>query len=520
MSLNQSNQRSGASQDVRNQLMLLLSRSGLPKKLIDRCLHDVDGSPHYQRVASLQHLTTVAPNSSYWGTSCACCCYDGLLIEHGKLGKLKDNEEFVFLAPGYHKISTFGQEYLGDVVTTVYNVAVIHGSAGFVTITEGHIGVLLVGAEYRLLSPGTYQWNSSSVRFQESVDVTRTVARLGPFSLITIPDGMVSITYHNGDLRVLGHREGGEGTVAPAASPTTTAAASSSSPKQDVSNPLVVAGKANFDDGAAAQSIASGLAQRTFFLDDPKWLHSCFLSLKTQTDRLEGNDLLSKDNVEIIMVAMSQWRICNPVLAILECADDMETIRTKVDALVRATIARIVAGTAIGHNVSGASASPAVQGRPVVNADGVQQPQHEEADLSHLMQSDQAILHMKELTKNLFQQGIEVVGIFVPEKRMKNDDIRSEVARQAVIGIKAEAERAAADAKAYATITNARAEAEAISELARAHSEAGKRLGAPHDTAARMALSEITAKALKDAKVTLFSGAPDKMPFLFSPETA
>jgi regulator of protease activity HflC (stomatin/prohibitin superfamily) len=123
---------------------------------------------------------------------------------------------------------------------------------------------------------------------------------------------------------------------------------------------------------------------------------------------------------------------------------------------------------------------------------------------------------MAELTAIMTSMGIEVIGVYVPEKRMKNDDIRQEVAKQAVIGIKAEAERSAADAKAYATIQAARAEAEAIETLARAHAEAGQKLGSPESTAARMALTETTAKALQGSTMTIFSGAPDKIPFLLN----
>ena len=37
------------------------------------------------------------------------------MVEQGKLGKVNDNGDFVFLAPGYHTICTLGEEYLGEV---------------------------------------------------------------------------------------------------------------------------------------------------------------------------------------------------------------------------------------------------------------------------------------------------------------------------------------------------------------------------------------------------------------------
>lgn len=485
-------------QEIRNQLMLLLARSGLPKKLIDRCLHDVDGRPHYERVASINDIKARPPNSSYTGTACACCCNckTGLLVEQGKLGKVNDNGEFVFLAPGYHTISTLGEEYLGEVSTAVYNEPVIHGSSGFVTITEGRIGVLLCGAEYRLLSPGTYYWNSPTVRFEKSVDVTTAVARLGPFSLVSVPSGMCSITYSNGDLRILGDDENTspDGATHGAAAPS----------------------KAAFGGEVQPGTTANGTLQRTFFLDDPKWNHHSFITKKSQTDRLEGNDLLSKDNVEIIMTAFSNWRVCNPYLAVTECADDMEAIRTKVNSLVRATIARIVAGTNIGHNVTGVTSHDNAAEGQVVGEANNNNDHNNDGDLAHLMQSDSALGHMKELRTTLGKMGVEILGVYVPEKRMKNDGIREKIASQAVIGIKAESERVSSEASAFSLLVKARAEAEAINEVAKAHAEAGRLLGDPTSTAARLALSEVSAKALANSQVTIFSGAPDQMPFMFT----
>ena len=168
------------SDDVRNHLLMLLNRSGLPKALVDRLLEDVDGGEHFRRVASIQHVRAVDPNSSYWGAAYACCCSQGVMVPNGTLGKLKDENDFVFLKPGYHRFSAFGQEYLGEVTTNDPDRAVIHGSAGFVTITEGHIGTLLVGSTFRLLAPGVYEWNSPAVRFLQSVDQGRQPWSLHP----------------------------------------------------------------------------------------------------------------------------------------------------------------------------------------------------------------------------------------------------------------------------------------------------------------------------------------------------
>ncbi|CUG46614.1 Hypothetical protein, putative [Bodo saltans] len=481
------------------ELLEFLPTSHLPRSLKLRLIRDMREGEQYERLTHTSQLRSRRANAS-WGSYTFGCLtgQSTFLVDAGKVGFLKENETFAFLDAGYHSYFFPGVSFEGTADINTINRAVTFGSAGFVTVTEGFIGVLMVGSEYRLLAPGTYQWDNPAVRFETAVAISSANAKLGPFSLVTVSEGQVASTYNNGTLHMLGHKE-----------------ASSS---------------------------------RTYFLDDPKWVLGAFLSTAVQTDRLEGNDLLSKDNVELLMVAMSEWRIIDPVAAVTHCAPTMEEIRGKVNQLVRAAIARIVAGTNIGAGpVSGSMSRPIVEARPVANgtvvggsaaAAAILSKPTEEADLAHLMQSSAAARHMGELSTNMAQMGIEVIGVFVPEKRMKNDDIREQVARQAVIGIKADAERAAADARAYATIaesraaaeakrqmadaeaysriTAAKAEAEAIQVVSGAQAEAGRTLGAPDSTAARIALTDRTATALSNAKVTIFSGAPSQMPFMLN----
>jgi regulator of protease activity HflC (stomatin/prohibitin superfamily) len=450
---------------------LVLARSLLPENLQQR-LRDDSHDALYQRISSVSTLEGRQPNTAYCGTVVACfCCNDTTLVEQGRIGILKDGADYVLLAPGYHKFPSCGTENIGDADLKKVNEAVTFGAAGFVTITEGYIGVLQAGPAFRLLAPGTYQWDSPSVRFVQAVNIATARAKLGPYELLTVAEAEVAVTYNNGVLATLGWNAPGE--------------------------------------RKAAQQC------RAYFLDDPKWKWHGTLSLQMQTDRLESNDLLSKDNVELLMVAMSQWRIVDPDRCVNNCADTMEAIRVKVNLLIRATIARIVAGTCIGGtaNVAGVSGRPVVQGAVVGD---FAEPHKEEAGLAHLMQSDDATRHMAELSVSMDVMGVEVVSVYVPEKRMVNENIREQVAKQAVIGIKADAERSCADAAAYARVKAAMAEAESIELLAAAHADAGARLGAPDSTAARLALTETTSKVLEGANMTIFSGAPSTLPFMLN----
>lgn len=457
-------------------LQQILKDSRLPQTLVQRLAIDSFPPPSsatYCRVNNYSQLQKKKPNSSYCGNTLSCCfCRWGTLIQEGEVGVVREDAEYSLLDQGYHTFVNFGTEYMGRHRLNVMDVPVTYGACGFVVISEGRIGLLQDGSEYRILAPGMYQWSSPTVRFLASADTCTRQVDLGPYTLITVPDGHVCTSFNNGDLVVLGWNE---------------------------------------TNNACSDS-------RTYFLNDPKWTVGTYLPTQTQTDKLPANDLLTKDNVEILMVAMSQWRIVDPRLAVQRCGETMDKIREKVNQIVRATIARIVASTSIGAGpVSGSVSKPIVQAQvaqPANTADG--HPANTADGLAQLMQSAAANQHMSQLRENTEQMGIEVIAIFVPEKRMKNDDIRNQVASQAVIGIQAEAERSAADATAYATVKRATAEAESIQLLAKAHADAGAKLGAPDTTAARLALTEVTAKSLSNAKVTLFSGAPGNMPFLLT----
>ena len=337
--------------DVHDQILRDLRRtldeSSLPDNLKARLMRDSDGGQQYRRLLSIAELTVRAPNSSYLGYKLGgCACRETVLVTEGNVAMLMDNGSGSFLGPGYHSVPVFGVEVGEQVSLSTLNRVVKCETAGFITITEGNIGVLQLGSEYRLLAPGSYEWDSPVVGNITAVNIRANASQLGPFSLVTVTDGTVAVTYHHGSLRILGW--------SPEEPPVGSLAASSAARLGSKTSPVGTS--------------------RTYFMDDPNWVHKSFLSTQMQTDRLEGNDLLSKDNVELLMVAMSQWRIVNPWLAITQCGPDMDNISTKVDQLVRATIARIVAGTCIGAGpVSGHMTRPIAQVGREVGSEGVEQ---------------------------------------------------------------------------------------------------------------------------------------------------
>ena len=468
-----------------------LQRRNLPTSLKRRLLKDSEsGGQHYKRLNAVTDIQCKKANSSYAGAAVSCLtCATSELVQKGFLGRYRENDEFHFLAPGYHKYSSFGNELMEQISVQRVDQPISNGTMGFITITEKCLGVMVVGGEYKLLAPGVYQWFTAAVTEVKAVDITKDqCCNLGPYSLLTAEVGDAAVTYNHGTLRVLGH---------------------------DESNAYVRQTSEDYKERSDSHHQEHN-GSRTFFLDDPRWRFSNFLSLRRQTDRLEGNDLLSRDNVEVLLVAMAQWRIVDAQLCATQCSAAMKDVRKKVDDLVRATIARIVAASALGQG-GGSNANAGHVGVEVNSAVG--HAEDDDGTLAHVMLSKDAIQHMSELKATMNRLGIEVFGVYIPEKRIKSDETRRAVASQAVIGIQAEQQRSSADAEAYATTVAARAEAESIRLVSEAHQGAGERLGSSKGTGAKLALAQQTGKALKTGTtITIFSEKPSDLPYLFAPE--
>lgn len=381
----------------------IINKYNLPENLKKRMLQDCLDNKYISRVET---FTFTEPNSSYNEykfLSWSCFGKLGIFVPNGSFGILLNEDNITFLNKGYHIAKYLGSEYIGcKALSSVIDKPFMYGSKGIINVSSEKILVVSIKSEYKILPYGLYEWDSSYVKIIDCVSFdTEQITNIGPYKLLSVFNGTVATTYNNGKLVILG-----------------------------------------IDDNI-----------RTYFLDDPKWFVKGYISKSVQVTKLEGNDLLSKDNVELLMNAIAEWKIIDPEKAIIECGETMEIITNKVSQLFRATIARIVSGTNISSSSTGGVSQQIVIAQPVNFNEDI-------SDLSHLMQSTVATKHMAELATNMNAMGIYVVGIYIPEKRMKNDDIRKQIANQAVIEIKALAERSSADASAYALIKGAEAKAQ------------------------------------------------------------
>ena len=324
------------------------------------------------------------------------------------------------------------------------------------------------GSEYKLLSPGTYQWDSPMISSVTAVDIRPNYVELGPYRLVTVPKGEVAVTNDGGELRILGYE--GKGAGVPE--------------ERNMTNQL----------------------SRTFFLDNAKWEYEGLLSVSKQTDPLPQLDIMSKEHLALLIKSMSEWCIVDPYLAVEKGGRTMLQISSKVNDLVRASISRIVAGTTIGSEPVSASIAHPVQTGKVVSANDDERTDRQQPAQFRSLQSEIATTCKAEMSAHLSDMGIEVLGIYAPEIHFKNDDTRQKVVDASMIGRVALIRQAAADAEYYADLKKAQAQAETIRLIAEAHKAADEMIGQPGSITAQLALIRETGRALSStsSSVTFF----------------
>merc|ERR1740130_1846349 len=119
-----------------------------------------------------------------------------------------------------------------------------------------------------LLPPGLHQWDSPTIEFENLIDLSTSVIRMGPYTLVTVDEGYSAVTQDNGAQKVL---EGG----------------------------------------------------RSFMLTHRNWKFEKFMTQKLQTNDVGPITVTTGDNVPFETKATVNWRIENVQLAAKMAANTM-----------------------------------------------------------------------------------------------------------------------------------------------------------------------------------------------------
>ena len=144
--------------------------------------------------------------NTFWGLA-SCCLTKGFSVASGSLRKVYDGRgNYKFYGPGVHQIlDPYYNVDRGNVL--ISSQLIQNGDRTIVTVDQGYIGFCMERGQPILLPPGMHQWQSSTLKFVEMIDLNQPVIKLGPWTLLTIDQGYMAVTQDNGKQTIL---EGGE----------------------------------------------------------------------------------------------------------------------------------------------------------------------------------------------------------------------------------------------------------------------------------------------------------------------
>jgi regulator of protease activity HflC (stomatin/prohibitin superfamily) len=245
-----------------------------------RALHAKNLIISQYRVRKTEELDVIQANSQA-GTS-TCCCVStcggcGLIkffsVNCGCVRKgSHTNGEFLFYGEGVHVIqSPFVSVEAND--TPLNSAQIVHGTKAIITVEQGFVGLANDRGQPVLLPPGMHQWNSTTLKFEKMIDLSTSVIRMGPYTLVTVDEGYAGVTSDNGEQKIL---PGGQ----------------------------------------------------AYMLTHRNWKFEKFITTKLQTNDVGPITVTTGDNVPLETVATVNWRIEDVTLAARMSANTMQHLPT------------------------------------------------------------------------------------------------------------------------------------------------------------------------------------------------
>ncbi len=173
--------------------------------------------------------------------------------------------EYIFAEAGMHNVSGMFWKFLGLAAVNEGN-CIRHGNRTVVIVNQGELGYATDRGQPVLLPPGVHSWTSETLKYEKTHNLSNHLIRVGPYTLVTVDEGYVSISQDNGKQKIL---PGG----------------------------------------------------KTHLLGHMNWKHEKYLSLKIQTDDIESIEATTADNVNVLVTSTVNWRIVNPEITAVMAAN-------------------------------------------------------------------------------------------------------------------------------------------------------------------------------------------------------
>merc|ERR1719272_316281 len=197
-----------------------------------------------------------------------CCLAQFFVVNSGCIRKgMHSDGRYMFYGEGVHVICSPFVSLQGPNIPLTTN-AIIHGPRAIITVDQGFVGLAMDRGQPVLLPPGLHQWDSGTVEWVNLIDLSTSVIRMGPYTLVTVDEGYAGVTQDNG-----------------------------------------------------AQKILDG--DRAYMLTHRNWKFEKFITQKLQTNDVGPITVTTGDNVPLETTATVNWRIEDVTLAARMAANTM-----------------------------------------------------------------------------------------------------------------------------------------------------------------------------------------------------
>jgi len=414
---------------------------------------------------------------------CCCCLVQFFVVSQGCVRKgTHQDGKYLFFGPGVHvHPSPYVRVDWGD--NRLTEGAIIHGTRAIITVTQGFIGLAMDRGQPMLLPPGLHQWDSPTIEFMELIDLSSSLIRMGPYTLVTVDEGYAAVTQDNGEQKIL---EGG----------------------------------------------------RSYMLTHRNWKFEKFMTKKLQTNDVGPIAVTTGDRVPLMATANVNWLIEDAKLAARMAATtmsnpqpsrgnrrdadgtvaadefDITSLRQDVIRQVTSSLAAFIGSVSYSDHGGHAGMAARVEGkRPEVQS-GLAEPDPEEKERKALFDPtrlNNSVDHANEICQ---RYGVKILSINLISASPADRGLLDALSQGAVATVAAQQTETAARGAANAMLLQAKAEAEAARIRAEGDAKAEViRADGALEAAAKLQTSQVAVdlakiktagSCLKDAKANSF----------------
>merc|ERR1719506_1821589 len=405
-----------------------------------RALHENHLISTQYRIRRAEDLEVVPQNSrmetsktTQFLTCNGCCCLmQFFVVNSGCVRKgVHSNGEYMFYGEGVHVVASPFISLQGPNIPLT-TAAIVHGPRAIITVDQGFVGLAMDRGQPVLLPPGLHQWNSSTIIWEGLIDLSSSIIRLGPYSLITVDEGYAAVTQDNGQQKIL---DGG----------------------------------------------------KSYMLTHRNWKFEKFITTKLQTNDVGPIKVTTGDNVPLEAKATCNWRIEDVTLAARMAANtmpgnftnqanqqasnnqfDISKLRQDVLRQVTASLAAFVGSVSYSAHGHAAMADSVAGGRK-----NSAEPEPEEKEGAKALFDREKLMSSVDHANNICgQYGVKVLSINLISAYPKDPSLLEALSQGAVATVAAEQIETAARGEAKAVKLRAQAESDAERIRAEGHAAA------------------------------------------------